>query len=142
MNLDLGVSVVPDTSSFTSMNQYINQVQEAIKGNKNIGDEQKQVIQGMIDAWKGYFGEMARQYANDLAEYGDYYTQVDIIREKYRKKIATAEGMGNTSLTSALQKSEEMDLFKLTTDYQNFFGAVEAMSMEAARNVAAKVKEA
>lgn len=141
MNLDLGVSVVPDTSSFTSMNQYINQVQEAIKGNKNIGDEQKQVIQGMIDAWKGYFGEMARQYANDLAEYGDYYTQVDIIREKYRKKIATAEGMGNTSLSSALQKSEEMDLFKLTTDYQNFFGAVEAMSMEAARNVAAKVKE-
>lgn len=141
MNLDLGVSVVPDTSSFTSMNQYINQIQEAIKGNKNIGDEQKQVIQGMIDAWKGYFGEMARQYANDLAEYGDYYTQVDIIREKYRKKIATAEGMGNTSLSSALQKSEEMDLFKLTTDYQNFFGAVEAMSMEAARNVAAKVKE-
>lgn len=141
MNLDLGVSVVPDTSSFTSMNQYINQVQEAIKGNKNIGDEQKQVIQGMIDAWKGYFGEMARQYANDLAEYGDYCTQVDIIREKYRKKIATAEGMGNTSLSSALQKSEEMDLFKLTTDYQNFFGAVEAMSMEAARNVAAKVKE-
>lgn len=141
MNLDLGVSVVPDTSSFTSMNQYINQVQEAIKGNKNIGEDQKQVIQGMIDAWKGYFGEMARQYANDLAEYGDYYTQVDIIREKYRKKIATAEGMGNTSLSSALQKSEEMDLFKLTTDYQNFFGAVEAMSMEAARNVAAKVKE-
>lgn len=141
MNLDLGVSVVPDTSSFTSMNQYINQVQEAIKGNKNIGEDQKEVIQGMIDAWKGYFGEMAKQYANDLAEYGDYYTQVDIIREKYRKKIATAEGMGNTSLISALQKSEEMDLFKLTTDYQNFFGAVEAMSMEAARNVAAKVKE-
>lgn len=141
MNLDLGVSVVPDTSSFTSMNQYINQVQEAIKGNKNIGEDQKQVIQNMIDAWKGYFGEMARQYANDLAEYGDYYTQVDIIREKYREKIATAEGMGNTSLSSALQKSEEMDLFKLTTDYQNFFGAVEAMSMEAARNVAAKVKE-
>lgn len=141
MNLDLGVSVVPDTSSFTSMNQYINQVQEAIKGNKNIGEDQKQVIQNMIDAWKGYFGEMARQYANDLAEYGDYYTQVDIIREKYRKKIATAEGMGNTSLSSALKKSEEMDLFKLTTDYQNFFGAVEAMSMEAARNVAAKVKE-
>lgn len=141
MNLDLGVSVVPDTSSFTSMNQYINQIQEAIKGNKNIGEDQKEVIQGMIDAWKGYFGEMAKQYANDLAEYGDYYTQVDIIREKYRKKIATAEGMGNTSLTSALQKSEEMDLFKLTTDYQNFFGAVEAMSMEAARNVAAKVKE-
>lgn len=141
MNLDLGVSVVPDTSSFTSMNQYINQVQEAIKGNKNIGDEQKQVIQGMIDAWKGYFGEMARQYANDLAEYGDYYTQVDIIREKYRKKIATAEGMGNTSLSSALQKSEEMDLFKLTTDYQNFFGAVEAMSVEAANTVADKVRE-
>lgn len=141
MNLDLGVSVVPDTSSFTSMNQYINQVQEAIKGNKNIGDEQKQVIQGMIDAWKGYFGEMARQYANDLAEYGDYYTQVDIIREKYRKKIATAEGMGNTSLTSALQKSEEMDSFKLTTDYQNFFGAVEAMSMEAANTVADKTRE-
>lgn len=141
MNLDLGVSVVPDTSSFTSMNQYINQVQEAIKGNKNIGDEQKQVIQGIIDAWKGYFGEMAKQYANDLAEYGDYYTQVDIIREKYRKKIEGAKGMENASLISALQKSEEMDLFKLTTDYQNFFGAVEAMSMEAARNVAAKVKE-
>lgn len=32
MNLDLGVSVVPDTSSFTSMNQYINQIQEVIKG--------------------------------------------------------------------------------------------------------------
>lgn len=141
MNLDLGVSVVPDTSSFTSMNQYINQIQEAIKGNKNIGEDQKEVIQGMIDAWKGYFGEMAKQYANDLAEYGDYYTQVDIIREKYRKKIATAEGMGNTSLTSALQKSEEMDLFKLTTDYQNFFGAVEAMSMEAANTVADKVRE-
>lgn len=141
MNLDLGVSVVPDTSSFTSMNQYINQVQEAIKGNKNIREGQKEVIQGMIDAWKGYFGEMARQYANDLAEYGDYYTQVDIIREKYRKKIATAEGMGNTSLTSALQKSEEMDLFKLTTDYQNFFGAVEAMSMEAANTVADKTRE-
>ncbi len=141
MNLDLGVSVVPDTSSFTSMNQYINQIQEAIKGNKNIGDEQKQVVQGMIDAWKGYFGEMARQYANDLAEYGDYYVQMDIIREKYRKKIEGAKGMGNASLISALQKSEEMDLFKLTTDYQNFFGAVEAMSMEAARNVAAKVKE-
>ena len=141
MNLDLGVSVVPDTSSFTSMNQYINQIQEAIKGNKNIGEDQKKVIQGMIDAWKGYFGEMARQYANDLAEYGDYYTQVDIIREKYRKKIATAEGMGNTSLTSALQKSEEMDLFKLTTDYQNFFGAVEAMSMEAANTVADKTRE-
>lgn len=141
MNLDLGVSVVPDTSSFTSMNQYINQIQEAIKGNKNIGEDQKKVIQGMIDAWKGDFGEMARQYANDLAEYGDYYTQVDIIREKYRKKIATAEGMGNTSLTSALQKSEEMDLFKLTTDYQNFFGAVEAMSMEAANTVADKTRE-
>ncbi len=141
MNLDLGVSVVPDASSFTSMNQYINQIQESIKGNKNIGEDQKEVIQGMIDAWKGYFGEMARQYANDLAEYGDYYTQVDIIREKYRKKIATAEGMGNTSLTSALQKSEEMDLFKLTTDYQNFFGAVEAMSMEAANTVADKTRE-
>lgn len=141
MNLDLGVSVVPDTSSFTSMNQYINQIQEAIKGNKNIGDEQKQVVQGTIDAWKGYFGEMARQYANDLAEYGDYYVQMDIIREKYRKKIAIAEGMGNTSLSSALQKSEEMDLFKLTTDYQNFFGAVEAMSMEAANTVADKVRE-
>lgn len=141
MNLDLGVSVVPDTSSFTSMNQYINQVQEAIKGNKNIGDEQKQVIQGMIDAWKGYFGEMAKQYANDLEKYGDYYTQVDIIRENYRKRIETAKGMGNTSLSSALQKSEEMDLFKLTTDYQNFFGAVEAMSMEAANTVADKVRE-
>lgn len=141
MNLDLGVSVVPDTSSFTSMNQYINQVQEAIKGNKNIGEDQKEVIQGMIDAWKGYFGEMAKQYANDLEKYGDYYTQVDIIRENYRKRIETAKGMGNTSLTSALQKSEEMDLFKLTTDYQNFFGAVEAMSMEAANTVADKVRE-
>lgn len=141
MNLDLGVSVVPDTSSFTSMNQYINQVQEAIKGNNNIGEDQKEVIQGMIDAWKGYFGEMAKQYANDLEKYGDYYTQVDIIRENYRKRIETAKGMGNTSLTSALQKSEEMDLFKLTTDYQNFFGAVEAMSMEAANTVADKVRE-
>lgn len=141
MNLDLGVSVVPDTSSFTSMNQYINQIQEAIKGNKNIGEDQKKVIQGMIDAWKGYFGEMAKQYANDLAEYGDYYTQVDIIREKYRKKIEGAKGMENASLISALQKSEEMDLFKLTTDYQNFFGAVEAMSMEAANTVADKVRE-
>ena len=141
MNLDLGVSVVPDTSSFTSMNQYINQIQEAIKGNKNIGEDQKEVIQGMIDAWKGYFGEMAKQYANDLEKYGDYYTQVDIIRENYRKRIETAKGMGNTSLTSALQKSEEMDLFKLTTDYQNFFGAVEAMSMEAANTVADKVRE-
>lgn len=141
MNLDLGVSVVPDTSSFTSMNQYINQIQEAIKGNKNIGEDQKEVIQGMIDAWKGYFGEMAKQYANDLAEYGDYYTQVDIIREKYRKKIEGAKGMENASLISALQKSEEMDLFKLTTDYQNFFGAVEAMSMEAANTVADKVRE-
>lgn len=141
MNLDLGVSVVPDTSSFTSMNQYINQIQEAIKGNKNIGKDQKEVIQGMIDAWKGYFGEMAKQYANDLAEYGDYYTQVDIIREKYRKKIEGAKGMENASLSSALQKSEEMDLFKLTTDYQNFFGAVEAMSMEAANTVADKVRE-
>lgn len=141
MNLDLGVSVVPDTSSFTSMNQYINQIQEAIKGNKNIGKDQKEVIQGMIDAWKGYFGEMAKQYANDLKKYGNYYTQVDIIRENYRKRIETAKGMGNTSLTSALQKSEEMDLFKLTTDYQNFFGAVEAMSMEAANTVADKVRE-
>lgn len=141
MNLDLGVSVVPDTSSFTSMNQYINQIQEAIKGNKNIGEDQKEVIQGMIDAWKGYFGEMAKQYANDLKKYGNYYTQVDIIRENYRKRIETAKGMGNTSLTSALQKSEEMDLFKLTTDYQNFFGAVEAMSMEAANTVADKVRE-
>lgn len=141
MNLDLGVSVVPDTSSFTSMNQYINQIQEAIKGNKNIGEDQKEVIQRMIDAWKGYFGEMAKQYANDLAEYGDYYTQVDIIREKYRKKIEGAKGMENASLISALQKSEEMDLFKLTTDYQNFFGAVEAMSMEAANTVADKVRE-
>lgn len=141
MNLDLGVSVVPDTSSFTSMNQYINQIQEAIKGNENIGKDQKEVIQGMIDAWKGYFGEMAKQYANDLEKYGDYYTQVDIIRENYRKRIETAKGMGNTSLTSALQKSEEMDLFKLTTDYQNFFGAVEAMSMEAANTVADKVRE-
>lgn len=141
MNLDLGVSVVPDTSSFTSMNQYINQIQEAIKGNKNIGEDQKEVIQGMIDAWKGYFGEMAKQYANDLAKYGDYYTQADIIRENYRKRIETANGMGNTSLSSALQKSEEMDLFKLTTDYQNFFGAVEAMSMEAANTVADKVRE-
>lgn len=141
MNLDLGVSVVPDTSSFTSMNQYINQIQEAIKGNKNIGEDQKEVIQGMIDAWKGYFGEMAKQYANDLEKYGDYYTQVDIIRENYRKRIETAKGMGNTSLSSALQKSEEMDLFKLTTDYQNFFGAVEAMSMEAANTVADKVRE-
>lgn len=141
MNLDLGVSVVPDTSSFTSMNQYINQIQEAIKGNKNIGEDQKEVIQGMIDTWKGYFGEMAKQYANDLAEYGDYYTQVDIIREKYRKKIEGAKGMENASLISALQKSEEMDLFKLTTDYQNFFGAVEAMSMEAANTVADKVRE-
>lgn len=141
MNLDLGVSVVPDTSSFTSMNQYINQIQEAIKGNKNIGEDQKEVIQGMIDAWKGYFGEMAKQYANDLEKYGDYYTQVDIIRENYRQRIETAKGMGNTSLSSALQKSEEMDLFKLTTDYQNFFGAVEAMSMEAANTVADKVRE-
>lgn len=141
MNLDLGVSVVPDTSSFTSMNQYINQIQEAIKGNNNIGEDQKEVIQGMIDAWKGYFGEMAKQYANDLEKYGDYYTQVDIIREKYRQRIETAKGMGNTSLSSALQKSEEMDLFKLTTDYQNFFGAVEAMSMEAANTVADKVRE-
>lgn len=141
MNLDLGVSVVPDTSSFTSMNQYINQIQEAIKGNKNIGEDQKEVIQGMIDAWKGYFGEMAKQYANDLEKYGDYYTQVDIIMENYRKRIETAKGMGNTSLSSALQKSEEMDLFKLTTDYQNFFGAVEAMSMEAANTVADKVRE-
>jgi tape measure domain-containing protein len=141
MNLDLGVSVVPDTSSFTSMNQYINQIQEAIKGNKNIGEDQKEVIQGMIDAWKGYFGEMAKQYANDLEKYGDYYTQVDIIRENYRKRIETAKGMENTSLSSALQKSEEMDLFKLTTDYQNFFGAVEAMSMEAANTVADKVRE-
>lgn len=141
MNLDLGVSVVPDTSSFTSMNQYINQIQEAIKGNKNIGEDQKEVIQGMIDAWKGYFGEMAKQYANDLAKYGDYYTQADIIRENYRKRIETANGMGNTSLSSALQKSEEMDLFKLTTNYQNFFGAVEAMSMEAANTVADKVRE-
>jgi tape measure domain-containing protein len=141
MNLDLGVSVVPDTSSFTSMNQYINQIQEAIKENKNIGEDQKEVIQGMIDAWKGYFGEMAKQYANDLEKYGDYYTQVDIIREKYRQRIETAKGMGNTFLSSALQKSEEMDLFKLTTDYQNFFGAVEAMSMEAANTVADKVRE-
>lgn len=141
MNLDLGVSVVPDTSSFTSMNQYINQVQEAIKGNKNIGDEQKQVIQGMIDAWKGYFGEMAKQYANDLAEYGNYFDKTRNIEQKYAKRISTAKGMGNISLANSLKKSEQMELMKLTSDYQNFYGAIEAMSVEAATRVSNKIRE-
>lgn len=141
MNLDLGVSVVPDTSSFTSMNQYINQVQEAIKGNKNIGDEQKEVIQGMIDAWKGYFGEMAKQYANDLAEYGNYFDKTRNIEQKYAKRISTAKGMGNISLANSLKKSEQMELMKLTSDYQNFYGAIEAMSVEAATRVSNKIRE-
>lgn len=141
MNLDLGVSVVPDTSSFTSMNQYINQIQEAIKGNKNIGEDQKEVIQGMIDAWKGYFGEMAKQYANDLAEYGDYFDKTRNIEQKYAKRISTAKGMGNISLANSLKKSEQMELMKLTSDYQNFYGAIEAMSVEAATRVSNKIRE-
>lgn len=141
MNLDLGVSVVPDTSSFTSMNQYINQVQEAIKGNKNIGEDQKEVIQGMIDAWKGYFGEMAKQYANDLAEYGNYFDKTRNIEQKYAKRISTAKGMGNISLANSLKKSEQMELMKLTSDYQNFYGAIEAMSVEAATRVSNKIRE-
>lgn len=141
MNLDLGVSVVPDTSSFTSMNQYINQVQEAIKGNNNIGEDQKEVIQGMIDAWKGYFGEMAKQYANDLAEYGNYFDKTRNIEQKYAKRISTAKGMGNISLANSLKKSEQMELMKLTSDYQNFYGAIEAMSVEAATRVSNKIRE-
>ena len=141
MNLDLGVSVVPDTSSFTSMNQYINQIQEAIKGNKNIGKDQKEVIQGMIDAWKGYFGEMAKQYANDLAEYGNYFDKTRSIEQKYAKRISTAKGMGNISLANSLKKSEQMELMKLTSDYQNFYGAIEAMSVEAATRVSNKIRE-
>lgn len=141
MNLDLGVSVVPDTSSFTSMNQYINQIQEAIKGNENIGEDQKEVIQGMIDAWKGYFGEMAKQYANDLAEYGDYFDKTRSIEQKYAKRISTAKGMGNISLANSLKKSEQMELMKLTSDYQNFYGAIEAMSVEAATRVSNKIRE-
>lgn len=141
MNLDLGVSVVPDTSSFTSMNQYINQIQEAIKGNKNIGEDQKKVIQGMIDAWKGYFGEMAKQYANDLAEYGNYFDKTRNIEQKYAKRISTAKGMGNISLANSLKKSEQMELMKLTSDYQNFYGAIEAMSVEAATRVSNKIRE-
>lgn len=141
MNLDLGVSVVPDTSSFTSMNQYINQIQEAIKGNKNIGEDQKEVIQGMIDAWKGYFGEMAKQYANDLAEYGNYFDKTRSIEQKYAKRISTAKGMGNISLANSLKKSEQMELMKLTSDYQNFYGAIEAMSVEAATRVSNKIRE-
>lgn len=141
MNLDLGVSVVPDTSSFTSMNQYINQIQEAIKGNKNIGEDQKQVIQNMIDAWKGYFGEMAKQYANDLAEYGNYFDKTRNIEQKYAKRISTAKGMGNISLANSLKKSEQMELMKLTSDYQNFYGAIEAMSVEAATRVSNKIRE-
>lgn len=141
MNLDLGVSVVPDTSSFTSMNQYINQIQEAIKGNKNIGKDQKEVIQGMIDAWKGYFGEMAKQYANDLAEYGNYFDKTRNIEQKYAKRISTAKGMGNISLANSLKKSEQMELMKLTSDYQNFYGAIEAMSVEAATRVSNKIRE-
>lgn len=141
MNLDLGVSVVPDTSSFTSMNQYINQIQEAIKGNKNIGEDQKEVIQGMIDAWKGYFGEMAKQYANDLAEYGNYFDKTRNIEQKYAKRISTAKGMGKISLANSLKKSEQMELMKLTSDYQNFYGAIEAMSVEAATRVSNKIRE-
>lgn len=141
MNLDLGVSVVPDTSSFTSMNQYINQIQEAIKGNKNIGEDQKEVIQRMIDAWKGYFGEMAKQYANDLAEYGNYFDKTRNIEQKYAKRISTAKGMGNISLANSLKKSEQMELMKLTSDYQNFYGAIEAMSVEAATRVSNKIRE-
>lgn len=141
MNLDLGVSVVPDTSSFTSMNQYINQIQEAIKGNKNIGKDQKEVIQRMIDAWKGYFGEMAKQYANDLAEYGNYFDKTRSIEQKYAKRISTAKGMGNISLANSLKKSEQMELMKLTSDYQNFYGAIEAMSVEAATRVSNKIRE-
>lgn len=141
MNLDLGVSGVPDTSSFTSMNQYINQIQEAIKGNKNIGEDQKEVIQGMIDAWKGYFGEMAKQYANDLAEYGNYFDKTRNIEQKYAKRISTAKGMGNISLANSLKKSEQMELMKLTSDYQNFYGAIEAMSVEAATRVSNKIRE-
>lgn len=141
MNLDLGVSVVPDTSSFTSMNQYINQIQEAIKGNKNIGEDQKEVIQRMIDAWKGYFGEMAKQYANDLAEYGNYFDKTRSIEQKYAKRISTAKGMGNISLANSLKKSEQMELMKLTSDYQNFYGAIEAMSVEAATRVSNKIRE-
>lgn len=141
MNLDLGVSVVPDTSSFTSMNQYINQIQEAIKGNKNIGEDQKKVIQIMIDAWKGYFGEMAKQYANDLAEYGNYFDKTRSIEQKYAKRISTAKGMGNISLANSLKKSEQMELMKLTSDYQNFYGAIEAMSVEAATRVSNKIRE-
>lgn len=141
MNLDLGVSVVPDTSSFTSMNQYINQIQEAIKGNNNIGKDQKEVIQGMIDAWKGYFGEMAKQYANDLAEYGNYFDKTRNIEQKYAKRISTAKGMGNISLANSLKKSEQMELMKLTSDYQNFYGAIEAMSVEAATRVSNKIRE-
>lgn len=141
MNLDLGVSVVPDTSSFTSMNQYINQIQEAIKGNKNIGEDQKEVIQGMIDAWKGYFGEMAKQYANDLAKYGNYFDKTRNIEQKYAKRISTAKGMGNISLANSLKKSEQMELMKLTSDYQNFYGAIEAMSVEAATRVSNKIRE-
>lgn len=141
MNLDLGVPVVPDTSSFTSMNQYINQIQEVIKGNKNIGKDQKEVIQGMIDAWKGYFGEMAKQYANDLAEYGNYFDKTRNIEQKYAKRISTAKGMGNISLANSLKKSEQMELMKLTSDYQNFYGAIEAMSVEAATRVSNKIRE-
>lgn len=141
MNLDLGVSVVPDTSSFTSMNQYINQIQEAIKGNKNIGKDQKEVIQRIIDAWKGYFGEMAKQYANDLAEYGNYFDKTRSIEQKYAKRISTAKGMGNISLANSLKKSEQMELMKLTSDYQNFYGAIEAMSVEAATRVSNKIRE-
>lgn len=141
MNLDLGVSDVPDTSSFTSMNQYINQIQEAIKGNKNIGEDQKEVIQRMIDAWKGYFGEMAKQYANALAEYGNYFDKTRNIEQKYAKRISTAKGMGNISLANSLKKSEQMELMKLTPDYQNFYGAIEAMSVEAATRVSNKIRE-
>lgn len=141
MNLDLGISLVPDTNSFSSMNQYMNELQEKIKSDSNMGDENKKVLQQMIDAWRGYFGEMAKSYAKDIEEYGNYYDQVRIIREKYKESISRAEGMGNTSLADSLRNSEQMELLKLTEDYQNFYGAVGAMSIEAAEKISQQLKE-
>lgn len=141
MSLDLGIDVVPDTNSFSSMNSFINKLNNAIQTNENIGENQREELLKISGLWTDYFANLAKQYAQNIANYGDYNEKVKAIMAKYKKDIDTAVGMGNLPLANVLKNSQEAEIYKLSNEYQNFFGAVEAMSLEMAQDVGDKIRQ-
>ena len=123
----------------------------------NDGDAKKSLegIAGAYERWKAIADLVKNNYVKYLQDAADIIEKTASFEEKraavrarYDSLISTAEKVGDTQIVAryTIQRDKELgnvnlEEFKQSKDYLNFFGAVMTMTAEQAQDTANKIKE-